>query len=394
MNITPSTVYTPTPTGPLTPPPSLEAAEPVGIAPAMPTSTDALQLSSGEATAIQLETLPTVPLSAGEGLAAITATEEFKQLPPAEQESVRQVFEAATTNADGATVAAVTEDLKHLLSSGALTAKDSFGQSALSHLFYFNQLPLTPELSGTKKEALVRDLLGNLARPGSLGQGAGTQDCAEATLEATLAYSQPGDFTRIAVELSINGKATIPGPPQGPNPSTLVLRTDGDPAGRSPLGFIMQRSFEAHVDSLSFAPVQGDDGLNSLQVKMLYDGVLGKNHVTLFANPGIDLVPAIAQGLESGKEAVIKVTMRTEDGQLHAAAITGVSDQGVTLWDPGTAKLTTLSREEFNRDAVRVTLKEETAEASGIKRDKFGGNLSHMLEKERGGRVGARGQRG
>lgn len=334
-----------------------------------------------------------------------TSSLEFKALSPEQQTVLKGFF-------DGAAVGASTEQINEAalgilsgLKKERFTAKDAFGQSTLDHLEQFNRNGLV--IRGEDKAAMGRDLLNALVHPETLTQGEDTLDCAEATLEATLAYSQPADYARIAVGLLTRGSASIPGPPGSSDrygedgqfgPGVLQLATAGNSAGRDRLSFFMQRSFEAHVasrqDAENFWLAGQDTGLNAHQVKMLYDGIIGKEHMTIYANQGVDVTAAVEKALkdQNTPSATVKVTMR-EGGMLHAKAVIGSSPEGLTLWDPATGKTENLSREEFNRQVARATLVGSAARTGqwNWNREYVENDSSQVVggESEGGGRLGS-----
>lgn len=350
--------------------------------------------------------------------AAFTTSAAFKKLETADQETVQKFFDTAARGIDGGRLHQLEQDVQGLLDSGKLSETDTFGKSAMAHLTSFNDAPLHDSLASTSKGELARDMIKALARPESVRQGGTTNDCAEATMEATLAYSHPADFTRIATELATKGAASIPGGPNGPNPDTLKLSVDGERDGRSALGFMMQNSFGKHVTDMlqgvmsAIVSLGGDKGLNANQVKTLYDGVLGTDHVTVFAKQGENLLPAIQE--ELGKQGVenpsVKVSMRNQEGYLHSMAVTGISGDSVSLMDPRTGQKTTMSSDEFNSLAARAILErpaeEKKAEGGIIEDIKEGikevlsapldtiAKVVEGLTEEGGGRLGGGGVRG
>ncbi len=348
--------------------------------------------------------------------ARFTETPEFQGLAPKEQATLRSLFETATEGAKPMATMRIAGQIAELLKQDKLTAQDAFGEGILDHLATFNATPLHDKLAeSTSKGQFARELIQALANPESLGQGEGTYACAEATLSATLAHAQPADYARIAVGLATQGEARIPGPPQGPNPDTVKLNMMGEAAGRSTLEFMMQRSFKGSVDERSaiwlkikdfFGFEDDDKGLNAKEVKLLYDGIVGKDHVTIYADPGVNLLPAIAHVLKNASNGAIKATLQADEG-LHSVAVTGVSEQGVTIWDPATRRSEVLSKEQFNDLLVRATFDRE--EILAPSRDRTLRSVQHQIrnadgesavqgmiaeQEEGGGRLGGRGQKG
>lgn len=318
---------------------------------------------------------------------------EFRALNPEQQQALKGFFQEATKGATGEQINTTAVGILRGLKNERFTSKDTFGQTTLDHLAKFNQDGLTRALRREDKGDLARDLLNAVVNPGSLTQGKDTLDCAEATLEATLAYSQPADYARIAVGLLTKGTASIPGSPGGRHPDSLQLATSGNMADREHLSFYMQRSFEAHVSSRDaengWTFGGGEDlGLNSQQVKMLYDGIIGKEHATIYARRGVDVTAAVDQALKAQDSpyAVVKVTMRTDDA-LHAKAVIGSSEAGMTLWDPATGKTETMSRRDFNQQVVRATLTGQPASAGRPTPFSFAQD-EVVDESEGGGRAG------
>ena len=350
--------------------------------------------------------------------AAFTERPQFKQLSQEDQATLEAFFKAGSDGADAKAAGRMAKQIGQLLQQGKLSERDAFGKDVMDHLEAFNQASLNGDVQKlANKGQIARDLVRALANPASLGQGKNTANCAEATLESTLAYSQPADYARIAVELATTGTASIPGPPQGPHPDKVELNLMGDAAGRSPLSFMMQRSFKASVDERSgiwltiknfFGVQDTDKGLNANEVKMLYDGIIGRDHVTVYADPGVDLLPAIEQVLERTTTNAIKATLKAESG-LHAVAITSVSEEGVTIWDPATSKTDVLPKDLFNQLLVRATFdrdamlkptgKPEVKEAQNFVRqsEASGGSAALGAQaqlEEGGGRLGGGGRQG
>ncbi|HEY9900725.1 MAG TPA: hypothetical protein V6D00_16215 [Pantanalinema sp.] len=354
--------------------------------------------------------------------AAFTGTEAFTKLSEADQETVQAFFGEAARGLDGGRLARLEGDMQGLLESGKLLERDTFGTSAMAHLAAFNRQPLHESLSGTSKGELARDMIKALAEPETVRQSGSRDDCAEATMVATLTYSHPADFARIATELATKGEASIPGGPKGPNPDTLKLSVSGDRDGRSALGYMMQESFGAHVTSMvqgllsAIVSLGGDKGLNANQVKTLYDGVLGTDHVTVFAKQGENLLPTIQEELakQSSENPSVKVSMRNQEGYLHAMAVTGISGDRVSLWDPRSGHRTTMSSDEFNALAARAMIERSAPKQGNILEGITEGikeaftapvqalsnvvqGVSELVEgltEEGGGRLGGRGQQG
>ncbi|MBO9541254.1 hypothetical protein J7643_11755 [bacterium] len=350
------------------------------------------------------------PQQAPKAPAAFTKSESFNKLSAADQQTVQTLFDTASRSVDDTKLGEIEQDVQTLLESGKLSQNDTFGKSAVGYLETFNQSPLHDSLSGTSKAELAQDLLKALANPESVKQSQSLDDCAEATMEATLAYSHPADFVRISTELATKGEASIPGGPKGPNPDTLKLSTSGSRDGRSALGSMMQDSFGKHVTSIfqgilsAIVSLGGDKGLNANQVKSLYDGVLGTDHVTVFAKKGENLLPTIQEELakQNTENPSVKVSMRNQEGYLHSMSVTGISGDSVSLWDPRSGERTTMSSEEFNSLAARAMI-ERSAPKSGLVDGiveaisspiKTITEVVDSLTEEGGGRLGGRGQDG
>lgn len=331
-------------------------------------ASDQNQVKVGSVRASEMGDLPWDAADVQNPQLRFTETAEFQSLSPEQQATVKEFF--ATSAPEGTApeqAATIADQLATLLTHGKLSEKDAFGATVLDHLATFNQAPLHESLQGqTSKAEIAQDLLKALSDPASLTQGVDTLDCAEATLEATLAFSQPGDFARIATQLATKGSATIPGSPKTPGSEEMALVTLGNRAERNMLSHMMQGSFKAKVDGrppLELKALDGagkleKTGLDSSQVKMLYDGITGKDHLTLYAADGVNLVPSLAKALENSESGVIKVTMKSDTG-LHAVAVTGFSEEGVSIWDPATGEARIMSNTEFNSLLVRATVDRE-----------------------------------
>ncbi|HEY9897869.1 MAG TPA: hypothetical protein V6D00_01695 [Pantanalinema sp.] len=340
--------------------------------------------------------------------AAFVNTPEYRQLSEPDQATLKAFFETTIQGKGAGKADEMAGRLAQLLTQGKFASKDAFGQGLMDHLAAFNQAPLHESMSRTtSKDQVARDMVMALADPASLAQIPGSLNCAEATLEATLAYTQPADYARIAVGLATHGEAKIPGPPHGPNPDSLKVGSSG-PFGMmyasNNLSATIQRAFEARVDQRqgywNWRDGERPAGLDADQVKMLYDGIIGSDHLTMYANQGTDLMPAIKQAL--GHQNAVKVTMQSEEG-LHSVAVTGISEKGVSIWDPATGKNETLSPAVFNSLIVRATLDSKHLDQETIRREQssrrytsYGedGGYSENMRKEGGGRLGSRAQSG
>lgn len=336
-------------------------------------------------------------------------TEAFAKLSPEQQQKVKNYFEMASAGADEAGKAALNKDMVDLLNSGALLDVETpvadqkmpimFGQNlgALKPKTTLDRLDeLTKaKLNGTiaslaDKAAFARDLVHNLAHPETIGQGEGTLACAEATLEATLAYDQKADYARIAVQLATRGSASVPGHrSQDSEGAETVSDTEmalpsplppENAAGRNPVSYAVQSAFREYVAAKSPVEEYGvvptafafgrkagpkesqrpDEGLTGKQVKLLYDGILGQNHTLVYANPGTDVTKALGKALQKIKkddpEEVIKVTMKNPDGSLHSIAVLDIGETGVSYWDPATRTIETLDAATFNAQVDRILL--------------------------------------
>jgi hypothetical protein len=291
----------------------------------------------------------------------------FKELSEADQKALTSFLETASEGLEPEAAEALSVQLSQMLNDGKLTATDSFGKRTVDYLSQFNGSGLVKSLGKeTTKAEVARDLIKALAEPGKLTQGEGTLDCAEATLEATLAFTKPADYARIAVGLATRGYAPIPGTPRTHSddyggPDSLSLPRSFESKGRSPLSALIQASFNEKVQSRSDDDFafhsfnRGSTGLGANQVALLYDGILGKDHLTVYAQKGVDLSAALKFALGNAPDSVVKVTMKSDTG-LHGVAVTGVSDAGVDVWDPATGAITTMPKEEFNNLVVRATL--------------------------------------
>ena len=356
----------------------------------------------------------------------ITENPKFLELSEKDRATVMTLLETASAGLEPGEAKDLSVRLSRMLDSGALTDIDTFKKSTLHYLADFNKESIHSSLKKhASKGELARDLITALSEPGKLMQGDSASSCAEATLEATLAFTQPADYARIAVGLATKGAAPIPGTPNdqqsnffgGPPQDFLQLDANVQPKGRSALSSIMQQSFNAKVSSREEVPfylanLDIDTGLDANQVAMLYDGIIGKNHLTLYAERGVDMTPAIKFALENAPDSVVKVTMQSDAG-LHGVAITGVSEKGVDIWDPALGEIVTMPADEFNQLVVRATLdsgaflqKSEDKEIRTLQsqfqrqqwsnENEFANSSGSDRGKapEKGGRLGSRGRKG
>lgn len=289
---------------------------------------------------------------------------------------------------------ALAADMERALAKDQLTEKDSYGKTTLDYLKDYTQSALNPGLGASSKGAVARDLIHLLAHHEAASQGVDTQDCSEATLEATLAKKQPADFARIAVGLATKGEAAIPGAEGEPKPGKLVLPPydAAKQAGRDPISFAMQGAFAQYAGAGAI-----NEGLTAAQVERMYEGVTGEQFMsftpeTMLENIGLMLQnPTFIANLfdnHDDKNDIGKVTI-DNGGVLHSLGVELIRLDGASLFDPNTGERFKMPLDEFLTKAVRVTVPKRW----------FGDNVSEEVsalfdQKEGGGRAGSGGRMG
>ncbi|HEY9855806.1 MAG TPA: hypothetical protein V6D05_08735 [Stenomitos sp.] len=312
-----------------------------------------------------------------------------------EQKQVMSDFLAtASVGASPEQRQALAEDMELALKKDRLTAADTEGKTTLDYLKEYTQSALNPGLGTGSKGAVARDLIHLLAHPEATSQGQGTQDCAEATFEATLAKKQPADFARIAVGLATKGEASIPGVEGGPQPDRLTLPPydAAQQAGRDPISFAMQGAFAHYAGAGAI-----DEGLTAAQVERLYGGVTGEGFISFTPETMVKNIVAVLQNPtfvanlfanHDNKNDIGKVTI-DNGGVLHSLAVELIRLDGASLFDPNTGERFKMPLDEFLAKAVRVTVPKRW----------FGDDVSEETsalfdQKEGGGRASVSGRMG
>jgi hypothetical protein len=207
---------------------------------------------------------------------------------------------------------------KLLLSDKLPGAKDLRGEgTTLDHLAALSD-PNTKLADGVVREALVTDLVQELATPSSINQGPrGT--CAPTTLAIQLAMNDPAEYARLAAGLaSPDGTVTLAG---GQTLTREAGTAADDRTGRS----TTQRLLGSALMELS----NGDRD---------YDNATGEGAGATFSS--LDVLYEALTGRSMGGRAVFTdeqraQAMATIDTQLRAGATVPV---GLT-WDPGNHKV-------------------------------------------------------
>ncbi|MNL72610.1 hypothetical protein D3C87_1979450 [compost metagenome] len=95
--------------------------------------------------------------------------------------------------------------------------------------------------------------------------------------------------------------------------------------------------------------------------------------------------------------------MRNQEGYLHSMAVTGISGDSVSLWDPRSGQRTTMSSDEFNALAARAMVERSAPKQEGLIeeiKEALSSPIQTLTElvdgltEEGGGRLGGRGQQG
>jgi hypothetical protein len=318
-----------------------------------------------------------------------------KPLTDDQKQVLERFYMTATKNATPEQARQVDKDLYSLFdlvrfrSGKALVKADQFGQNMLDYLKQFNGSDLSPKVPGDKSE-VARDILANITRS-VVSQGDNTLDCGEATLQQMLGNDHPADFARVAVGLATKGEAKIPGEAPGPQPDTLKLPdlNPSDRAGRDPLSFAIQKSFE------NYAGTTAQDGLTGKQAEHLYNAVLGADFVTIsresfmanaanILSTGGALLSNVmnAPELQGGVKATVKA-----DGIYHSVEVTRFAFPNIEYFDPQLGKRLQMPVFEFYQDLVRVTLPRSILVDNGQ-------DPNVLTGQEGGGRFGGFGKRG
>jgi len=155
-------------------------------------------------------------------------------------------------------------------------------------------------------QALVKQIVQDLADPGSIYQGLATTTCTTASLQAILARTQPSEYARLAGDLLTTGKATlqdgsgIESRPadfsvnEGRNPladalqEAFLRRGLAEPAGGDTRGVggtgrgSSRASFAGTFRRASRTPIAGESGgLTVNQYSALFKAVTGQKNLTI-----------------------------------------------------------------------------------------------------------------
>ncbi|MBK7858724.1 MAG: hypothetical protein IPJ65_08905 [Archangiaceae bacterium] len=215
--------------------------------------------------------------------------------------------------------------LQKLLFEGKLPGPpDSKGEGTLlDHLAQLSD-ESTPLANGVNRDALVTDLVQELATPSSIDQGPrGT--CAPTTIAVQLAMENPAEYARIAAGLaSPEGKVVLAG-------GEVLRREDGtagdDRSGRSQVQRLMAPSFMEMANGDENYDNSNDDGAGAWSDTLdhLYEQVMGKpmGDRRLYTDAdraeGMQIVDA---ELRAGN--TVPVAMRWGDGGgYHKVLVTG-----------------------------------------------------------------------
>lgn len=318
---------------------------------------------------------------------------EGVSLTAPQKQAINDFLAVASVGASPEQRATLAADMEQALVKKDLTAVDTYGKTTIDYLKEYTQSALTPELGASSKGAVGRDLVHLIAHPEATTQGQDTLDCAEATLEATMARSQPADFARIAVGLATKGEAVIPGVEGGPQPDRLVLPPydASKQAGRDPISYAVQGAFARYAGAGAI-----NEGLTADQVEHMYGGVTGDEFVTFTPETMLKNVAAVLQNptfvanlfADHSKKDIGKVTI-DNDGVLHSLAVERIKLDGARLFDPNTGERFTMPLDEFLAKTVRATVPKRW----------FGENVTEETsalfdQREGGGRSGRTGRLG
>jgi hypothetical protein len=250
--------------------------------------------------------------------------------------------------------------------SGVLVKPNSAGVSVLSLIDSTADAVLGAWMKGLQAVDVINELLVNLANPAGIFQGDDTDSCTASAVQQLLAASDPVEYVRIGLDLSISGSSTCKGGQKlGIDDSSF-----GGTEGRSALSDAYQGSFMALGRSLPAGEgedsvgllfrsstrttyagensLQGSVGLTGAQFNGLIDALTGRDYVTVEVTPD-NRADAILELQKALRQGPVPVVLNPPDGSTvgHAVMVTGIRNGMVDLWDPGLGQNTSMTLEDF-----------------------------------------------
>jgi len=219
---------------------AIAAAKPVGAPEGGPAAGDALTTDARTPRGGTLGNLPWDDDDMGASAYGLSAAESVRLAMLPQKEQFGRLAEALDSWNDPAVAA----DLGVLLAAGKLTGEDSEGQTVLDRLVGVLDRQPDPQLGEIGAQELVRQIVGDLARPFNIFQGKGTVTCAAASIQSSLACDQPAEYARIATQLLFDGKANLPNAEREMELDPAGLSLD---EGRTALGDVMQESLASYA---------------------------------------------------------------------------------------------------------------------------------------------------
>jgi len=262
-----------------------------------------------------------------------------------------------------------------LESSGTLHKPDKDGNSVFSLIEGAADAVLGAWMKGMETLAVISQLLVDLANPASIFQGEDTDTCTASAVQQLLAASEPIEYVRIGLDLSISGGSTCKG---GQRLSLDEKSFEGD-EGRSALSDAFQGAFmllgrslppgeddgsvgllfrsATRVTYAGDGDPDGPVGLTGAQFNGLLDALTGQDYLTVEVGEE-NQAQALVELQRALKEGPVPTVLAPPDGSSvgHAVMVSGIQNGMVELWDPGLGQATSMSLEDFlaRLDAVNL----------------------------------------
>lgn len=314
-------------------------------------------------------TASSLPAGQQELYASLTPAQQqaFGALPPEGRRQFNDVYGRLSAGPKGPQSQ---QELKNLLESGRLSAKDGAGTPILETLD--RRLDEAPDLRLKASSAdVIRDVVSQLNAPDSVYQGKNTSTCASSGVQTILASTNPAEFVRVATGLAYDGKVTLA------SGKEMALDLKAIPKGddRSALNQAVQGSFQAFASQYGEDGSElgggklggaarlgggklggrsryggGDEGLTENQIGRLYENLIGAqvDQVDL-KDPAVrDSNFQSLVGKFPGSQAIL-VGVKSDIGH-HAISVVGVDGSppdNVLYVDPNDGKINRMPYKEF-----------------------------------------------
>lgn len=231
---------------------------------------------------------------------------------------------------------------------------------------------------GIQREELLLQVIRDIAAPQSIRQG-GKSTCSATSVQIALAIKNPGRYIQIAGALaSREGDAStiVPG----------LRRDEGTPikdddSGRSITTRILNPAFmeyggfgdyDDRLDVQKLGPVTLGSGLNQLEKKRLYEGVLGEKASNYGAGWNRLIGPLrnrtfrnVKDALSEGKTVMASINVQDPDGTYaggHAVVMRHMDSEYAYMVNPW-GKLQKVPLEEIRRELTLATISSGKASA-------------------------------